>query len=254
MQDLKSTLQAGDLPAALELAKNGVRTAPNDDKARIALFEVLCLAGDLDRAEKHLEVIAAKSMENAYSTTGLKVVLDAERQRRLVLGGKGQPDFFAANHDWAQPLLLALAGNPADGAALEEARPTPHGTLNGTAFQDLRDGDDLLAPLLEIHVAGRYVWLAWTQIRSVTTEAPRTLRDTCWLPAKVLLRAGNEFEGHIPVLYAGSHECTDDKLKLGHATDWEEVGGLVRGKGRRSLYANGEEYDLLAIRELVFEG
>ena len=55
----------------------------------------------------------------------------------------------------------------------------------------------------------------------------------------------------IPVLYAGSQDSADGQLQLGHATDWVEQNGLVRGVGRRSLYANGEEMEVLSLREIT---
>jgi protein involved in temperature-dependent protein secretion len=56
------------------------------------------------------------------------------------------------------------------------------------------------------------------------------------------------------VLYPGSHLSEDEQLKLGAATDWTEEGGLVRGLGRRVLYANGKEIEILALRELLIDG
>lgn len=251
--DLKTCIQEGDLAGALERATAAVKASPTDASARSALFEVLCFKGDLDRAEKQLDVLAGTSMEMAYGASALKMILDGERRRRAVFEGKGEPDFLGEEKDWARPLLAALAGGT-DADALEKLRATPHGKLNGSAFSDLRDGDDLLAPFLEVIVAGRYVWLAWGQIRSLTAQAPRLLRDLYCIQARISLATGQECEGFIPVLYPGSHAAPDDKVRLGLATEWEEEGGLVRGRGRRMLFADGEEVDILAVRDLTVEG
>ena len=249
--DLKTLIREGRLEPALEQATAAVKAAPTDAPSRTALFELLCFAGDLERAEKQLQVLSSESIETAYGATLMNAHLKAERQRREVFGGKAQPDFLDEDAHWAKPRLDILAGNPSLGAdELEKARATPRGRINGKDFRDLRDGDDLLAPLLELFVAGRYVWVAWTQIRSLTSEPPKSFRDTLWMPVKLTLSDGKLCEGSIPVLYFGSHEAADDNLRLGLATDWEDEGGLVRGKGRRLLYADGDEQEVLAMREL----
>jgi type VI secretion system protein ImpE len=115
----------------------------------------------------------------------------------------------------------------------------------------LRDGDDLLAPVIELVAGGRYVWLGLHQIKTLTAKEPRVLLDTCWIKVDLVLTTGQECPGVIPVLYSGSHESGDGALQLGHATDWQERNGLMRGVGRRMLYANGEEIDLLAVREIT---
>jgi type VI secretion system protein ImpE len=250
--DVKTCVQEGRLTEAIEAATAAVKAAPTDASARSALFEVLCFLGDLDRAEKQLDVIASSSMEMAYGASVLKSVLDGERRRREVLAGKQLPEFLGDEGTWAKPVLDALvSGGSAE--ELEKLRRAPAGTLNGRPFQDLRDGDDLLAPLLEVVVAGRYVWLEWGQIRSLRTEGPKNLRDLYGLPVSLSLATGQECEGYVPVLYPDSHLAEDEQLKLGAATDWTEKGGLVRGLGRRVLYANGEEIEILALRELAIE-
>ena len=127
------------------------------------------------------------------------------------------------------------------------------GTLNGKPFEDLRDGDDLLASVLEVVVGGRYVWLAWNQIRKLTGEPPKTLRDTFWYPIDLELASGERCDGVVPALYCGTHTESDEKMKLGLTTDWVEDGVLMRGRGRRTLYANGEDQEILGVRELVIE-
>ena len=65
---------------------------------------------------------------------------------------------------------------------------------------------------------------------------------------------GQDCEGYVPVLYPGSHLAEDPQLRLGAATDWTEEGGLVRGLGRKVLYADGEELEILALRTLETGG
>jgi type VI secretion system protein ImpE len=251
--DLKACLQDGDLTRAVELATNQVKGAPLDAGARLALFQTLCFSGDLDRALKQLDIVADESMEKAFGATALKALLDGELHRRQVLSGYGTPDFLGEDNSWAALLLHAIK-EPAAPEELEKARGAISGTLNGEPFTDFRDGDDLLGSVLEFSVAGRYVWLRWSQVKSLTAKQPSSLLDLCWLPVDLELVSGERTNGVIPVLYFNSYQSDDDKLKLGHATDWREDNGIVRGIGRRILYADGAEVDMLAMRELKIPG
>ena len=247
--DLKACLREGNLGRAVELATEAVKKAPLDADSRLALFALLCFTGDLDRAHKQLDVVADESMERAYGASALLAMLDGERQRREVLAGRARPDFLGEQTDWAEPWVRAVR-EPVAVEELEAARPPVSGKLNGKPFEDLRDGDDLLAPFLELVAAGRYVWLGLHQIKRLTAREPRTLLDTCWMTVELELVTGQECQGVVPVLYAESHRADDDTLRLGHATGWEEHQGLTRGAGRRLLYANAEEIDILALREI----
>jgi len=248
--DLKACLREGDLVGALKVAIEDVKKEPLDADRRLAMFACLCFTGDLDRAAKQLDVIADASMERAYGASALLAMVSGERQRREVLAGNVRPDFLGEDTEWAEPWIRA-AKETVSTDELEAARPAVSGTINGNAFEDLRDGDDQLAPFIELVAAGRYVWLGLHQIKRMTTKEPRVLLDTCWMTVDLELTTGQECPGVIPVLYSGSHESSDGALQLGHATDWKERNGLTRGVGRRMLYANGEEIDLLSVRELT---
>jgi len=57
--------QAGKLDAATQALMAELRDNPGDAKRRTFLFELLCFAGEYDRAEKHLNVLAGGGMEAA---------------------------------------------------------------------------------------------------------------------------------------------------------------------------------------------
>ena len=54
--------KAGKLSEAIQAIGAEVRENPTDVRRRTFLFELLCFAGEFDRAEKHLIVLA----ESAY--------------------------------------------------------------------------------------------------------------------------------------------------------------------------------------------
>ena len=223
--DIQTCLREGDLTRAIGLAMDVARADPTSIPARAALFELLCFQGDLERAHKQLDVIAGDSLEKAYGATALLGLLNAEEHRRAVFRGEAVPNFPGDEPAWAKPRLAYLRGDEeVEAAALEKERAVVSGTFNGTDFQDLRDGDDLLAPVLEVFSAGGYAWFPWGRIRKLTAEAPRTLRDTLWFPVALELDTNEAFEAHVPVLYPGTQDCGDERLMVGLETDWAEEG------------------------------
>jgi type VI secretion system protein ImpE len=62
MPTAKELLDAGKLAGAIEAATAEVKANPTDVPRRTTLFELLCFAGDWDRAEKQIDVIGQQSM------------------------------------------------------------------------------------------------------------------------------------------------------------------------------------------------
>jgi type VI secretion system protein ImpE len=92
-------------------------------------------------------------------------------------------------------------------------------------------------------------------IASIEIAAPRRLRDLLWLPAMV--RTGPGFKGTelgevlIPVLSPLSWRHSDDQVRLGHATVWEESEeGEEVPFGQKMLMVDGEEIPLLEVRSV----
>jgi len=54
----KELYQAGRLNDAIKALSAELRDNPTDTKRRTFLFEMLCFAGEYDRADKQLEVLA----------------------------------------------------------------------------------------------------------------------------------------------------------------------------------------------------
>ncbi len=236
-----------------------VKSKPADTSARVALLQVFCFTGELDRAEKQLDPIAGAGMEQALFASGLLALIKAEQHRRKVHEGEMGPGFITDKPDQTDAYLdlLKRRSAGADGLGqesdvLEANRPQTSGTWNGEAFDDLRDGDDGLAPYLEAVAAQGYVWLPISSVKSIKAKEPRTLIDLFWLPVELVLDSGEECTAHLPALYTGSHDAEDQKLRLGHSTDWIESSGLVQGVGRRVLFAGGEPVDLLSLRDVTF--
>jgi type VI secretion system protein ImpE len=189
-------------------------------------------------------------------------VLAAESARRRLFSEGLRPGFLFEPLPYTQLHLAAVnrlrEGNSTEAAALLEesgsVRPPLKGRVDGQPFADLRDGDDLLAPFLEVIVHNRYIWLPFEQIRQLSISVPKRLRDLLWVPARLESHLGPVGEVFLPVLYAGSSAHADDRIKLGRMTDWQvRTEGLTLGVGQHLLFIDGQDRGLLEVRDLECE-
>ncbi len=170
------------------------------------------------------------------------------------------PHFLSEPPDYVDLHLEAVnrlrEGNAAEARATldraEEERPAFAGELDGAAFEDLRDYDDLFAPVLELIVMDKYTWLPFEQVRRVEIAPPTQLRDLVWAVASVET-ADRELKAFVPARYAGTEKSENDLVRLGRMTDWRDLGeNLYAGAGLRTLIADGEERPLFSFKTITF--
>src|SRR5690606_40758811 len=109
-------------------------------KARTFLFELLCFAGEYDRAGKQLELLADKSKDARTGRLIYHAALQAERTRRDLFEGK-----------------LEERERPKPRADREPAQLA--GTLNGKPFSTITDADTRIGPQLEVFASFNYLWV-----------------------------------------------------------------------------------------------
>ena len=220
--------QAGKLDAAIQALVAELRDNPGDVRGRTFLFELLCFAGEYDRAAKHLNVLAAASPDAATGALVYGAALAAENARRELFT-KGE-------------FPQSSSVGPVSG------------TLNGQPFESLEDADPRIGARLEIFAAGDYMWLPLIHVSSVRMEAPKRLRDLLWTPAWI--KTGPAFDGKelgevlIPALAPFSSRHADDAVRLGRATVWEDEAGAGVPYGQKTLLVDGEDFPLLEVRSL----
>jgi type VI secretion system protein ImpE len=225
----EALFREGRLAEAIDVLGAELRSNPTDARRRTFLFELLCFAGQFDRAEKQLDVLAAAGRESAMGALLYRSALHAERTRRGMFRSGTLP-----------------LGNPAPVA----------GTLNGTPFTALRDADPRIGARLEVFAAGEYVWIPFAHIESLQLAPPKRLRDLLWAPAAV--RTGPEFTGMelgevlVPVLTPEAAEDDDDAVRLGRVTQWIELpDGAAAPIGQKLLLVDDAEFPLLEVRDLA---
>lgn len=263
MSTPKEKLDAGDLKSAIDDLTREVKASPADVQRRTFLFELLCFAGDFDRAQKQLDVIASQSAKAEAGVQVYRNNIAAERNRQRLFSDGVAPHFLEEPPAYVDLHLEAInrlrEGDAPEARRLldraEEDRPALSGKLNGQEFDDFRDYNDIVAPVLELFVQDKYSWLPFDQIKQIDIETPKRLRDLIWPTAKIETTSGTIGELHVPALYSGSYEHDDDLVRLGRKTDWKPVSDeLYVATGLRLFWVGGEEKPFLGVRSVEFSG
>ncbi|HET8549514.1 MAG TPA: type VI secretion system accessory protein TagJ [Bryobacteraceae bacterium] len=219
----------GKLDEAIAALGDALRSDPSNTRNRTFLFELLCFAGEYDRAEKHLRILGDAGKDALAAGLLYLGALHAERIRQ---------GMFAEDR-----LPAPAAAAPFSGA------------LNGKPFRTLADGDARIGARLEVLAGGDYLWIPFEHIAELTIEPPRRLRDLLWASAR--LRTGPGFRGQdlgevlIPAIAAGSAQHEDNQVRLGRVTEWyRDEKGNEFPLGRKLWLVDGEEMPLLEVRTL----
>ncbi len=251
----------GKLAAAIEAQTADVKGKPSDVAARTFLFELLCFAGQLERAQKHLDTIEQLAAASVQAVQVYRNILHAELLRRKLFAEGLTPGFLMDPPPHVTPYLDAivlLAQDREEAAAqmlrsAEEQRPLSAGEYDGGGFTDMRDCDDRMAAIIEIIVIRDYIWLPVAQIRSLRIHPPERPRDIIWPSISIVLSNESSLSGYSPALYPQSHEQDDDALALGRRTDWDtRTNGLTFGLGQRMLLVGDEAVPYLSAGEILF--
>jgi type VI secretion system protein ImpE len=261
MNEAKELLATGRLNEAIENLLGQVKANPNDAAARTFLFELSCLSGDWERAEKQLDVLGHQSTAAQLGVMVYRANINAERERQRVFTEGVQPHFLREPPAYIDLHVEALRqlnnGQLTEARATldraEEERPAIAGELNGKKFEDFRDYDDFVAPVLELIVKDKYVWLPLEQIKSIQISPPGQLRDMIWARARIEATDGTIGEVYMPTLYSGTSGSENDQARLGRMTDWKRLSDdLYMAQGLRIFVIDGEEKTLFEASPLEF--
>jgi type VI secretion system protein ImpE len=223
--------QSGKLDDAVRALGEELRNAPLDIKRRTFLFEALCFAGEYDRAEKHLNVLADGNQAASLGTLLYRSALHAERTRQKMFEERSYP--------MAAPVRAVS------------------GALGGKPFESFADADTRIGGALEVYVAGSYSWISLEQIASIEVPKPKRLRDLLWSPAIVkttpAYKAMELGEVLLPVLSPLSWKDAEDEVRLGRSTIWVE--DSVHGEvplGQKLFLVDGQEVPILELGNVEF--
>lgn len=264
----ENLLSAGQLAQALAELQRQVRAEPANVKYRVFLFQLLSVIGDWARALTQLNVAGDLDAATLAMVQTYREALSCEVLRGDVFAGKRLPLVFGEPQQWLAILLesfrLVAAGEFAKGEELRgqafESAPARSGMLTASEgeprkFEWIADADPRLGPVLEAIINGKYYWVPFETIGKLHFDAPEDLRDVVWMPAQITWMNGGQTVALIPTRYAGSEASTDDAVRLARKTEWIEAGpGLAVGQGQRMLATDVDEFALMDVRSIEFEG
>ncbi len=218
----------GKLDEAIQMLGADLRGDPGNVKTRTSLFELLCFAGDFDRAEKQLDILADQNGDAMMAGLLYRGAINAERTRL---------DMFDTGK------------LPAAGSAKVS------GILNEKPFESISDADPRIGAHLELFAGPDYMWIGFDNIARLSLQPPKRLRDLLWAPAKLV--TGSSFKGQdlgevlLPALAAGSVWNNESTVRLGRVTEWfRDESGTEFPLGAKVLLVDGEEIPLLEVRTL----
>ncbi len=219
----------GKLREAIKALGDELKSNPLDARRRTFLFELLVFAGEYDRAEKQLDVLAGASAEAAAGTLLYRSALHAERTRQAMFANREEPP------------------------SKQEA--VYGGVWNGTPFSEFRDSDPRIGANLEVFLAGSYTWIPIHYLRRLKIEPPANLRDLMWARARLDTSADFRLqelgEVLLPVLCPLSSRHADETVQLGRESAWEpdDTHGEIP-YGAKMILIDGVEVSLLEIRSV----
>jgi type VI secretion system protein ImpE len=253
--------RSGQLADAIAAASDEVKRHPTDVSPRGFLAELLCFAGDFERADKQLDAIGSHDPQWAVGISLFRQLLRAEQARQQFHAEGRLPEFLGPPSPRLKQHLEASIrireGQPAEAAALldeaEQQRPPLPGVCGERPFEDIRDIDDLTASFFEVlTTTGKYYWIPMERVATIEFHDPVRPRDLLWRRVHMVVRGGPDGEVFLPTLYAGSATHADDRIRLGRMTQWRGgEGAPIQGMGQR-LFALGEEdVSILELKQIT---
>lgn len=257
--NIKDLIKEGKLAQARAELVAAIKTHPGDTASRTLLFQVLLFSGEWDKAQRHLETLAALDVKMMAATPLYENLLKGERERLEVASWQTMPSFlpetptyFEDYYKACQQLQANIDGRgPEIFAAMAAQIPQVTGTVNGTPFSGVRNTDDVLAFALEVFAHDRYFWVPFDTIREIIVTPPQTLLDLMWISASITTWSGLSMNGYLPVLYPNTWKHDNEQVRMGRMTDWfSPSGSCVRGAGQQVFVFGDQALSLLELKDV----
>jgi len=259
--NIQALLNNGFLSEAVNVLQDYLKQYPRDIEKRDLFQTLLCISGNLERADQQLELIAELDPETQIFVHTQRQLLRAEKSRHECFYEGRLPEFPCGITESLKFHLDALntwrnqdnAETPGLLSNAEAARPVIQGKFNNKKFKTFRDIDDLCAGLFEIYLPGGiYAWLALEQIASITTHPPKKLIDLIWQHVSITTHQGKSWEAYMPVVYKTT-PLSHEKARLSQMTDWDSTRDIVTGSGQRIFLIDNQDVSQLEISGIIFK-
>ncbi len=258
--EVQALLDADKLDEAIAAMNVEVRTHPTDIDLRARLAELLCIAGNLDRADVILDAIVDLDPGTGVGVALFRHLVRAEQARHQFYTEGRVPEFLEKPDPVSElelrACVLARAGDFGQAAVLiaqrDELRTPVAGVADGVAFDDFRDLDDLCGGHLEVVTSnGKYYWAPISRVAELELRPLERRRDTIWRRARIRMLEGTEGEVYLPCVYDAADSTPAQRL--GHVTDFVgEDGPFIRALGLRSFLIGEDSRTILDLGKVTF--
>jgi type VI secretion system protein ImpE len=260
---VREHFQAGRLQDAIDASLAEVKANPNDTDRRGLLAELLCFAGQWERADKQIDTIGHQDPQAIVGLSLVRQLVRAEVSRRECFMEGRPPELLAESTPSMAKSLEALValreGNGEEAAKLladaEMLRPATAGRCGDAPFDDFRDLDDLTAGMFEVLTStGRYFWVPIEHVQTLEFRPPKRPRDLLWRQVSMSVENGPDGEVYLPAVYFAAEPMEDEQLVLGRGTDW--IGGQgapTRGCGQRMYLVGDNAIPIMQLSTIEFE-
>jgi len=241
-----------------------VKKKPLDQESRGLLCELMIIQGQLERADKQLDLLAHQTPEQAMGISLFRQLIRAEEVRRQFFSQGRIPEVLiepdALMQKYLQASVLLREGNLSEAQSVltlvESERPVPSGTCNGVDFTEFRDLDDRTSGVLEVLTStGKYYWVPFELITRIEFHAPSRPLDLLWRRATLETSIEHaEGDVYLPCIYYQSDDAImTDAHRLGRETDWLGCDDEpAQGIGQRLFLVGEEALPMMELEEIVF--
>jgi type VI secretion system protein ImpE len=257
---LHALLRSEKLDDAIEHLNVDVRNNPMSIDRRALLAELLCVAGNLERADTVLNAITNIDPGAMVGVALFRQLVRAEQARQQFYG-EGRVPEFVVKPDALLELELRAAIALREGnfgevntllAEREAARAPVACVVDGIPADDFRDLDDLCAAHIEIFSStGKYFWVPVSSIVAIEFRKPETRRDLLWRRAQLTVADGPDGEVFVPCIYAAKEMTIAHRL--GHQTDFTDLAEKATlGMGLRTFLVGDASRTILELGRITF--
>ncbi|WDE01185.1 type VI secretion system accessory protein TagJ [Thalassomonas actiniarum] len=255
MKEIKSMLQQGRLTDVISHIETQLRDDPLNVDLKSALVELLCINGELERADQLINAMVQKHPDLIVGASNLRLLIRAAQERQDFLQGQGVPNLFNERDEYLEAFMkLNLEINQGQqGEALqqvceqlERSRPDTRVKINDSSRKIVRDLDDTLGGFIEIFgTDGKFYIAQLAEVDYVHFKPVSSLLEQVWRRVDLSIKGGPSGEAYLPLVYANS---VTDKQKLGRETDWQQLAPEVsRGAGQKMWFVDDKA---MAISEV----
>ena len=257
MIKIKEMIQEGRLADAISYLEGLLREDPLNVDFKSTFIELLCINGELERADKMLNNIVQKHPDFLIGASNLRQLIRAEQSRQDFIEGKSIPSIFSesdAHIESFMKLRLEITQGEEkaiseSALALETTRPKVKLAINNNDTSEVRDLDDSLGGFIEIFgTDGKFYVAQLNEIEYMYFQPVTSLLEQVWRKVELSIKDGPSGEAHVPLVYGTSKT---DAEKLGRETDWKEIApDVMIGVGQKMWFVNEDAFPMSNIEKL----